>query len=211
MGIFDRFKKNKNSKKTDKSEKIQANSTNDLNLDNPIIKKMVDWIEHPMEFGRKPDSIKIIDERILFWPSQQKEKCYLCEYIVDGDKYIGFTGPTTWTFFAVDLGKLSKEEIYLRYTGWFICFFTINSETYDKTKEGLNEEKVKSDLRRTGLVDITCNQKALLGGNTYYEFTADEGGEKIKVVGTEGDMHERPISYILPYYEYVGIGWDPLN
>jgi len=38
---------------------------------------MVDWIEHPMEFGKKPESINIIDERTLFWPSQQKEKCWI--------------------------------------------------------------------------------------------------------------------------------------
>jgi len=48
-----------------------------LDLNNPIIKKMVDWIEHPMEFGKKPESINIIDERTLFWPSQQKEKCWI--------------------------------------------------------------------------------------------------------------------------------------
>jgi hypothetical protein len=211
MGIFDRFKKNKTSDNSDDLHGKKSNFNNDVNLSNPIIKKMVDWIEHPMEFGKKPDSIKIIDERMLFWPSQQKEQCYLCEYTVDGENYIGFTGPTTWTFFAVDLTKLTKEEIYLRYTGWFICFFTINAETYEKSKEGLNEEKVKADLMLAGLGELTCNQKAFIGGNTYYEFTAHEGLEKVKVVGTEGDMHKRPIDYILPFYEYIGIGWDPLN
>ena len=211
MGIFDWFKKKGKREESDNSLEREVTSNDELDLGNPIIKKMVDWIEHPMEFGKKPDSIKIIDERTLFWPSQQKEKCYLCEYTVDGEKYIGFTGPTTWTFFAVDLAKLTKEEIYLRYTGWFICFFTINSETYDKSQEGLNEEKVKADLMRTGLTELTCNQKAFIGGNTYYEFTAEEGSEKLKVVGTEGDMHERPLDYVLPYYEYIGIAWDPLN
>lgn len=211
MGIFDRFKKNKKSDESNGSERKQPDSKNELNLYNPIIKKMVDWIEHPMEFGKKPDSIKIIDERTLFWPSQQNEKCYLCEYLVEGAKYIGFTGPTTWTFFDVDLAKLSNEDIYLRYTGWFICFFTINSESYDKSQEGLNEEKVKSDLLKTGLTELTCNQKSFLGGDTYYEFTAKEAGVTIIVVGTEGDMHKRPSNYILPYFEYIGIGWDPLS
>ena len=196
MGLFDRFKKQ---------------PSGYLDLSNPTIKKMVEWIEHPMEFNKKPDTAIIYDQRELFWPSQKKEICSLVKFTVDGEEYIGFTGPTTWCFIGIDFNKLSVEQLYERYTGWFIAFFTINSDTYDKTLEGTNESKVIEQLHRNGLDEIKVLQKAFIGGNNYYEFSADEGGEQLKVVGVEGDMQEFPKDYILPFYEYIGIGWNPLD
>lgn len=207
MGIFDRFKNKKNDGciSSEQEDKVK------YDMSNPMIKKMVDWIEHPMEFGKKPDSIKIVDKRTLFWPSYSNEDCYLLEYSVEGKKYIGFTGPTTWSFFDIDLTKLSYEDLYLRYTGWFIAFFTINSENYDKSLEGNNEGNVIESLYRTGLTEIKTLQRAYIGEDNYYEFFATKDGRKIKVVGIENDMQEYPIDSILPYYEYIGIAWDPLN
>jgi hypothetical protein len=196
MGLLDRFKKQ---------------PSENLDLKNPSIKKMVDWIEHPMEFNKKPDTAIIFDQRELFWPSQQNEICSLIKFSLDGDEYIGFTGPTTWCFIGIDFTKLTVEQLYERYTGWFIAFFTINSDNYDKSLEGTNENIVIEQLRRNGLDQISTVQKTFIGGNTYYEFIADEGGQKIKVIGTEEDLQEFPMEYILPYFEYIGIGWNPLD
>ncbi len=204
MGIFDRFKK-----KDEESQSIGKSTTLDLN--NPVIKKMVEWIEHPMEFGKKPDTAKIVDERVLFWPSQQKESCYLIEFTSDKEYYIGFTGPITWCVIGIDFKKLTFEQLYERYTGWFIAFFTLNSKAYDKSQEGSNEVKVVEQLQKKGLTDITTLQKANIGGNNYYEFLAEKGGEKIKIVGIENDLHEYKEEYILPFFGYIGIGWNPLD
>jgi hypothetical protein len=205
MAIFDRFKKNK--KETPGHDQASQN----LNLSDPIIKKMVDWIEHPMEFGKKPDAIEIVDKRVLFWPSHKNETCYLLKYVVDNKEYIGFTGPITWSFFDIDLSKVSYDDLYVRYCGWFIAFFTINAENYDQAQEGKNEEKVIDSLHSKGFSDIKTLQKSFIGGNNYYEFIANKDGQKLKVVGIENEMQEYPIHAVLPYYEYIGIGWDPLN
>ncbi|MDG1330922.1 MAG: hypothetical protein P8P74_01220, partial [Crocinitomicaceae bacterium] len=105
----------------------------------------------------------------------------------------------------------SFEEMYVRYTGWFIAFFTKNSSSYDKSLEGTNENEVIQQLLKSGLSEISVIQRAFIGGNNYYEFSAIEGGKKIKVVGIESDMHEHSFDAVLPYYEYIGIGWDPLD
>jgi hypothetical protein len=203
MGIFDKFKK--------KKESNQAISSTTLDLTNPVINKMVEWIEHPMEFGKKPDTAKIIDERILYWPTQQKERCYLVEFTSDEKYYIGFTGPITWCFIGIDFKKLTFEQLYERYTGWFIAFSTLNSKTYDKSQEGLNEKMVIEQLHKNGLTDIATLQKIYIGGDNYYEFLVDKGGAKIKVVGVENDLHEREKEYILPFFEYIGVAWNPLD
>ncbi len=71
-------------KKTNNQNKTVYESEN-LDLSNPIIKKMVEWIEHPLEFGKKPEKIEIANERILFLPNNQKEKCYLLTSVQSKD------------------------------------------------------------------------------------------------------------------------------
>ncbi|WP_420572467.1 hypothetical protein [Kordia sp.] len=201
MGLFDRFKKNKK----------QDSNDNNLDLKNPIIKQMVEWLEHPMEFGKKPDAIEIVDKKSLFWPSQQQEDCYLLKYTFDGDEYIGFTGPTTWSFLGIDFSKVTHEELYLMYTGWFIAFFTSQSEGYDKSMEGNNEAEVIKYLEASGYENVETLQKVYLGERNYYEFSANSDGEKIKLVGIDDETDEYPADSILPFYHYIGTVWDPMN
>ena len=202
MGIFDRFKRNKK----------EDSNGNQLDLKNPIIKKMVEWIEHPMEFNKKPDTIEIVDKKSLFWPSQQQEDCYLLKYTVDREEYIGFTGPITWSFFDIDITKVSHEELFIMYTGWFIAFYTINSDGYNKSLEGHTEKQTIEELQTHGYSNIQTLQKIYLGENNYYEFLAELDGEKVKLVGMdEEEIEEYPVDTILPYYNYIGLMWDPFN
>ena len=196
MGIFDLFKKNNSSQ---------------LNLSNPAIKKMVKWIAHPMEFNKLPDSAEIFDERELFWPSQKMEKCYLIKFVVDGEEYIGFTGPITWCFFAIDFSKMTIQSLYEAYCGWFITFATVNDDNYDKTKEGYNREIIDEDLEDEGYSNITLRQNVVIAGENYYDFLAEKDGVKYQVVGTQGAMVAHDMSYILPLYDYIGVAWNPLE
>jgi|SRR5690554_108261 len=196
MGFFDRFKKNNGS---------------DLDLSNLGIKKMVEWIQHPMEFNRKPDNAIVFDERNLFWPTQKSEKCYLIKYTIDNVEYIGFTGPTTWSFIGIDFKKMSIENLYETYCGWYIAFFTSNSKEYEKSKEGLNEKIILEKLKLENYSEINKLENIFIGGNNYYEFSAMKNGIKIKIVGTEDNFREYSLEHILPFYEYIGIGWNPLE
>lgn len=135
----------------------------------------------------------------------------MIKFTVDNEEYIGFTGPITWCFIGIEFNKLSIEQLYERYTGWFIAFYTINSESYQKSLEGTNEANVIDKLHRRGFNEIKTIQKAFIGGENYYEFTAQEAGKKVIIVGTENDLQEFEIDHILPFYEYIGIGWNPLD
>jgi len=213
MGLFDWFKK-KEKLQNSKSQSFESNGPihkSKLDLSHPVIRAKVDWIKHPMEFGREPDAIRIVDERVLFWPSRKKEKCYLLEYKVDKDTFIGFGGPTNWSFFAIDYSKLNYEELYLRYTGWFIAFFTASAKEYDKSKEGSNREAVIKELNRLGVDEIKINQVVLLGNENYYDISASEGGQAIRVVGTQGAFDELDAKTILPFYKRIGEDWGPFN
>ncbi|WP_347069966.1 hypothetical protein [Flavobacterium sp. WV_118_3] len=192
-------------------EKSKKQPSAELDMTNPIIKEMVEWIEHPLEFNKKPDSAIILDQRELFWPTHNYELCSLVKFSVDGTEYIGFTGPITWCFFSIDFTKLSVEQLYERYTGWYIAFSVSNSDSYDKSLEGTNGAIVIEQLRSTGLEEIITVEKIYIGGFNYYEFSAIDNGQKVRVVGTEDNMQKYPMDYILPYFERIGIDWNPLD
>ena len=200
MGIFNKFKK-------DNSDQQKLA----LNLKDPIIKKMVEWIEHPMEFNKKPDKIEIFDERDLFWPTQKVEKCYLLRFSVDNEEFIGFTGPISWCFIAIDFNKLTKDDLYLRYTGWYTVFATINSDNYNKSQEGANKDLVMKNLGEQGYTEIEVLQCANLGGENYYEFKCKKDNSIKKVVGTQDNLTEFKIDHILPFFEFIGVQWGPFD
>ena len=183
-----------------------------IDMNDPVIKKMCDWIEEDANFGVKPDSIEVIARRLLDWPlSEQKEKIHLCKYSIDQKEYIGFTGPASWTFVDTDLSSLSHDDLYTRYKGWFI---TSKAEKFDRDntfKDASNESELVLALSRRGITEFTCNRKLFFEGETFYEFIGKKQDDSIKIVGTKGDMNERPIDYILPYYEYIGNFWKPIN
>jgi hypothetical protein len=205
MGIFGFFKKDK------AVQEENSNHPTNLNLDDPIIKKMIDWIEHPMEFNKKPDCIEIFDQRDLFWPTQKIEKCYLLKFSINNKEYIGFTGPISWCFLDIDFTKLKKEDLYMRYTGWFTVFATINSGNYNKSQEGSNKDLVVKKLEKQAYSDIEVLQSANLGGENYYEFKCKKDNEVLKVVGTQNNLSSFKMDHILPFFEFIGIQWEPFN
>lgn len=182
-----------------------------MDLSNLAIKKMVEWIESPMEFNKRPESAMVYDERDLFWPTNKTEHCYLIKYIVDNELYIGFVGPVTWSFIGIDFTKMTIDQLYETYCGWFIVFHTINSSEYTKLKEGFDEVLFNTILIGEGYQEINKLQNAFIGGNNYYEFSVKKDNNKSKIVGTCDNWESYPADYILPFYEYIGIGWNPLD
>jgi hypothetical protein len=182
-----------------------------MELSNPAIQKMIKFVESPIEFNKKTESISVCDERDLFWPTNKTEHCYLVKYTVDGDKYIGFTGPVTWSFAGIDFSKMTIDQLYETYCGWFIVFHTINSAEYEKHNEGKDESVIVGQLLINGFSEIKKLQNAFIGGRNYYEFSVTKNEQKFKIVGTIEELQQYPYNYILPFYEYIGIGWNPMD
>ena len=176
------------------------------------IKEMSNWLESPMELNEKPKTISIKDYRKLYWPSRQIEDAYLVEFTDSEDsRYIGFTGPITWTFFGIDFEQLSDEELYNLYTGWFICFFSAQQE--DQAIEGQEEFKtqIRNYLVENGYESIVFRQTVIMGGQMYYEIKASKSGNESFVVGVGGELTEYDGKVILPLYKFVGEMWNPLD
>jgi hypothetical protein len=183
-----------------------------LDLKNPIIAKMVEWIEHPLEFNRRPESISIVASRDLFCPTQEVEECHLLKFTMDGgEEYIGFTGPITWCFLDIDFNALSPDDLFLRYIGWYVAFGYYNQEDYDKSKEASNWQKVLAKQTKKGYGEISILQNLYMANENYYELSAIKNGKEVRLVGTEKNMGECPKDYILPFYEFIGEIWSPFD
>jgi hypothetical protein len=173
MGLFDFFKKEE---KTEKKSK-------------PIT-DMTEWIKHPMEFNKTPESVEIADSKILFTPNQKSEECYLMRFRVDGKEFIGFTGPITWCFFDIDFAGHSFEDLYLKYIGWYVYFLANHSGKYKELEKESDREPFKKLLEDDGYTKITITQAANIAGGNYYVATAtqDWGDEELDEEETDEEI-----------------------
>lgn len=185
-----------------------------------MIQKMIEWIEHPMEFNCKPDNIEIVDERKLLWLNNQQEDCCLVKFSFKDDPqiYIGFTGPITWCFIGIDFTNCSFEELYLKYTGWYIAFTTKDIIPNEELQASLQESE-KKYLKKwsTYYAKPTIIDKVFIGDEYQYHLqgffkntvlkTASETPTNIYGNAKRNVVDIKNIS--LGFYDYLGKMWNP--
>jgi hypothetical protein len=176
------------------------------------IQDMTEWIESPMELNESPTTISIRDSRKIVWPSEEIVAAYLVDFTDSkGEKYVGFTGPITWTFFSINYDKLSNEELYNLYTGWFICFYSSQEENKNDEKSQADQKLMAEKIKQLGYQDFKIEIKIQMAEQTFFEISAKKDGKDKFIVGTINDMVEYDSYVILPLYKYIGELWDPLN
>lgn len=180
-------------------------------LSHPAVKQMVDWIKNPLQFGQDPDEIMIIDDRDLYWPSQEIKRCYLIAYSVNGDYFIGFAGPTVWTFFNIDYSVLSIEELYLRYLGCYIATFFPRPEGDRSIATDPELLVFFKHLRTKGYSDVTCTQRKNFKGIVYYEIYGKNALNEVIIIGTSENYEATNSMTELPFYERIGKDWEPFD
>jgi hypothetical protein len=178
-------------------------------LSHTAVRQLVDWIKSPLEFGKAPDGLVIIDERKLFWPTREVLDCYLMAYTVDSKNYVGLAGPTPWTFFGIDYSSLTMEELYLIYVGWYIATFTPPPETDHTIDKDPSLIELIDYMKGDGFHNPVCVQRINLNGVVYYEIHAEHAKGKSVIVGSDGDFNDTWEPKVLSLYEKIGQDWDP--
>lgn len=89
------------------------------------IAEMANWLAHPNEFGRPPDSIELFDTRELFWPpTNDQRRLSLVKYSYNDeeggepDRGVGMVGSVTFALFGEATADLSPEDIYGLHCCW---------------------------------------------------------------------------------------------
>ncbi len=83
--------------------------------------QMSHWLQHPNEYGKAPDTIKILDKRNLYWPpAEEKLDLWLIEYSFkdDNEVKIGMVGSITFELCSVDKINVTPEIIYAKHCLW---------------------------------------------------------------------------------------------
>ena len=77
---------------------------------------MADWLQHPNELGKLPDSLEIVDHREIYWPPCEDTRAVTLLKWRKGEKEgIGMTGgTTTWCFFSQDHVGAPPLEVLAR-------------------------------------------------------------------------------------------------
>lgn len=176
------------------------------------LKEMTDWLKSPMELNQKPKTISIRDSRTILWLSNQKEKFYLIDYTdSEGNEYVGFTGPITWSFYGVDYTNLSNEDIYNLYTGWCISFSANKMQDKNDPRFAQQRKAMMTKLENLGYQDIEIKSEIIIVDEVFFEIKGTKEGDKKWIVGRLSDPKEYDDDIILPFYRHMGEMWGPFN
>lgn len=102
------------------------------------------WLSLPDQMGLAPSSIRLVEQRELFWPSYDDPvPCYLFEFEYGSDenafRNIGINGPLTHAF-SNDIRHLDRSDQFSAFAGWQ----TLSNEIYlipvDRAKEVIPKE-----------------------------------------------------------------------
>jgi hypothetical protein len=80
----------------------------------------IDWLSHPNEMGRPPDTIELFDHREAYWPPTDDERpLWLFRYSYDGDRQgLVMYGSTTFALFGETTTNLTPEDAYALHCCW---------------------------------------------------------------------------------------------
>ncbi|GHO77375.1 hypothetical protein KSD_51460 [Ktedonobacter sp. SOSP1-85] len=188
------------------------------------VDEMADWLAHPMEFGERPTEAHVIYENEVQWPSVGFTKIFLVQYeMSNGVKGIGFTGPITWSFIAIDWENwtsFTHEELIYCYAGWYIQFTLSHQENYVSESTPEAKQEFFERLRRDGYQDLLLKDQFTLdndeGGTSFYTVEANKDGKSFYAIGTVGEykIYEKelvPMKHLPPFFYYLGQELDPFT
>lgn len=80
------------------------------------------WLSHPEQMGLAPTSMKLIEQRELYWPSYEDPvECFLFEFVYgtgeNAFRNIGISGPLTHAF-VPDISHLNRADQFSAFAGW---------------------------------------------------------------------------------------------
>lgn len=83
------------------------------------VAEMANWLAHPSELGRPPDSVELFDARELFWPpTSDRRRLFLVKYSAGEEVGVGMVGSVTFALFGEATADMSPEEIYSVHCCW---------------------------------------------------------------------------------------------
>ena len=86
--------------------------------------EFANWLAHPSELGRPPDSVEVVDHRQLDWPPENTPRdLYLLKYTAknpDGtvDVNCGLVGSTTFCLFGWQIHRRPPSDAYSIHCAW---------------------------------------------------------------------------------------------
>ncbi len=185
------------------------------------LKEMAKWLSHSKEFGEKPVEQRIVYEREVSWPWEEHPvKVFLVKYrMKNGFEGIGFTGPTTWSFVAInDWNALNPEDLIYCYAGWYIRFF-FNSKSNFKTTNTRDSNHLVTQLIEREVIysrDYKICDVFKVGEDlTYYAIETIKDGNPVYIVGTEDyyTFYNKylPQMQLPPLFYFLGKTFNPFR
>jgi hypothetical protein len=98
-----------------------------LNSEFKAVAEFAEWLSHPLEYGRPPDQIELLDSRELLWPpANDLRRLYLVQYGYDADepsnqlmiRGVGLVGSITFELRGETTPEMSPLDFYALHCCW---------------------------------------------------------------------------------------------
>lgn len=154
------------------------------------VAEMTEWIRDPHEFGVAPSKAEVVASYFVEWPWHAEPlDLFLVRFeLPDGRWGIGISGPVTWSFSPdeVDFSQFDFDDLVKIYAGWYLVFGLLNRDDYKPTFDPSHDREMVAVLQdEFQMEDVRIMDKILLGGETFYEIEAREGGVPCRIAGSQ--------------------------
>jgi len=198
--------------------------------DDWAIREMTEWLSHPMEYGRPPEEVSVYYRKKLPWFGSPEEKVFLMSWTMDnGDSFIGFTGPTTWSFAGIPMAevkgmykKTHKLDLINLYAGWHLAWMlSEDNPSCRKPDPGLQEKTLKG-LEEQGWTDLQYSTYIKVGENEHFVYSGrkrekdfhihvkyEKGG--LQPMGNRSIEKSTPVNGRIPLFFWLGVYYGPIR
>lgn len=88
--------------------------------------ELCDWLSHPHQAGRPPDTLELFDTKELYWPpTRDRRRLWLFRYAYTPSfdderdfRGVGLVGSVTFAIFSEPTDELSPEDVYALHCCW---------------------------------------------------------------------------------------------
>ena len=109
--------------------------------------EFANWLSHPNELGRPPDTLEVLDHRTIYWPPTDEDTpLWLIKYrLADSwgleadDVDCGLVGSTTWCFFSRHMHQRLPEDCYAIHCCWELSLECSDIDDADEYQGMLNQ------------------------------------------------------------------------
>ena len=151
-----------------------------------IEEQMAEWLAHPMEFGVRPEMVRLKRTYTAELVTYGNVQIHLVDYRMPSAT-IGrglVIDSLTWSFLGDHVNLINDDDLFVAYCGWAWLFPALQAGTAQTTFVSSGEEsKFLAQKQQQGITDIEVLSRYKIQTSELTEFMGKQNGVPVKGAG----------------------------